>query len=526
MAEEVITEEVSITTPALPRTGEGMRDATPVDAVTGRPKSETTLRANVTDEYVSGSALNVSSGFAENLPPYIDSISSEFGADIYERMYSDAHVAGQVNALLLAATTGGWQLTPAKDYEGGEGPDAPEGEEDPEIEEAHEIREFCHDNLCRIDLPALLYDMARACYLGHRVAEVVYDEKYVPGQLWLGRVKVKERYAYSFVVDNRKNIVGILGNLAGRLTTQLVAPSLVDIENQGNLLPREKFAIFTFRPSESDPRGTSILRPCYNAWWLKMQTLAEYHKFLIIYASPSLVGILPENAQPGKDPVTQAIVSAEDAMSDALAGLKNNTAVVVGHGGDVKPIFLNTTTGEAFLNAFEYYDKQITTAITSQALALADASHQTKAATGEQKNVLDMVVEALEAGLCRMVERDILHPLIKYNFGEDACKYCPTLSLSAAEEADITPLAEAFSKLKAAAILQSAHMPEVWAKLGLSVVEMDPEPEPMLPGDPNNPDAPPTAPGVKKKPGSASSRASMSRALSVAPLSLRRRTRH
>jgi phage gp29-like protein len=207
-----------------------------------------------------------------------------------------------------------------------------------------------------------------------------------------------------------------------------------------------------------------------------MQSLAEYHKFLCIAATPSLLGVLPENARDGVDENGQAL-TAEKAMSQALAGLANNSAIVVGHGGDVRPVFLQENDGAAFLKAFEYYDKQMTVAITSQALATADSQHASKAAGVEQKTIWDMVVEDLETGIAMTVQEDIIRPLVAYNWGEEiAEKYAPKFSMSAVEEADFGALAEGFSKLTGVDIIQPEHLPYVWAKLGLPVLRQGKRP--------------------------------------------------
>jgi hypothetical protein len=104
--QDKIEAEIRLGPAPLPR-AEVPHGAPAVDAHTGRTGTAATLRASVREEYVAGSALNISSGFAESLPPYIDEITREFGTDVYDRMYKgDAHIAGTINGLMFGALSG------------------------------------------------------------------------------------------------------------------------------------------------------------------------------------------------------------------------------------------------------------------------------------------------------------------------------------------------------------------------------------------------------------------------------------
>lgn len=460
-----IVQEVEIS--AAPEPHGFMPRQPAIDAPGNRVR--TRLKASPKEEYVSGSSLNSSSLFAETLPQYIDPVSNEFGNDLYERMATDAHVYGEVTTLIESAISNGVRLTGAVEkeegkHEGGYG-----------YNRSEKIRQFCEDNFACLPMHDFLFDMGRCCYLGHRVAEVVYREE--AGQLYIDRLKIKERNAFAFVVDNRKNVVGIVANIAGRYSAMVTPTTAVSIEQTPNLLPVDKFAIATHRPFASDPRGTSLFRAAYNIWWLKSRALEHYHAYLSNYANPAVYGTTAEN-QGDEEDEDGATITAEQAMANSLATIRNGWTGAFPNGATVSTVIPPGQSGDGapFLKAFDYYDKQLSKAILSNPLATNEGRHQARAAANEGKDVFDIIVEGLEECLEQMLHR-LLYNLVEINFGEaDAKKYTPKPELGAAEEADFKEQADGFVALKGAGIIQNAHLEFIWAKLGLPKVEMDAEP--------------------------------------------------
>jgi hypothetical protein len=448
----------------------------------------TRLSADPRQEYVSRQGLTTAAFFVETLSPSIDDIEAEFGADLYERMVTDPQVAGEVNALILSALSGQVLLTAALEPPPGE---EPTPERKAAYDRAEAVRAFCQFNLDHLATPLLpwLFDMARAVYLGHRVSEVVYrdgtytdaaTDETLPDALLLDRLKIKPCYSFAFVVDTRMNLVGLVVNLAGRVTT-LLTPVVFDPTNAPNLMPPDKFAVYSFRPKEGDPRGTSLLRAAYNAWWLKRRTLEERHKFLVNVAGGPLFGTTAEGAQDAEDGTTP-----EEAMANTLATVRNGTSVAFPAGSTVAPVYPATNDGAAFAKALADLNIEISKAITSQSLATNEGEHNARAAADNAKNVLDLIAEEIEQDLAGVL-KGVLKVLVEVNYPPQDWEYVPNVSLSQAEEADLAPAAAAFSQAMQAGIIQKAQLPYVWSKLGLPVIsldEMDPEPAPMpMPGE-------------------------------------------
>lgn len=444
------------------------------------------IKANLFQEYVAGNngLWYHPTSFMRTLPPYIDDLTQAYGADLYERMQNDSKVASSINLLKQSILAQDLHLLPAVNDEEQDG-----------FELANEILEFCDRNLTqRLDQPIeqVLWSLLDGLAAGNKVAEQTYevieDGSEDDGKLCLKSIKVKARYTTAYVMDAFGNMVALLGLLPGGSYGSIITQGMLAFAPSGNgmklrfspnnILPREKFIVFTFRPVNNDPRGSSILRAAYTPWWQKQQALQEYQKYLSQFASPSLVGTTPEGAQPVPQTDSNGNLildgngipyqtTPEQIMTDALLNFQNGTVVTLPYGSTVTPLQMSGA-GEPFLQAIEYADKQIDQAITGQTLSTGEADHQTGAATSAHQDVKDLVVTYARNTICRTLKRDCLYHLVRYNYGEEAArKFTPDLSLTLTEQQDFATNAEAVARLWSIGYLDVSQQPKLDAMLNL-----------------------------------------------------------
>jgi hypothetical protein len=422
---------------------------------------EPTAPAALAQEYVVGGGFWWYRGVAARglaLPWAFDDVTQDFGPDLYDRMGYDAQIAACDVLMRAAILEDGVTLSPAVDEEGADG-----------YEQAAEIVDFCEQNLEELDQPLddTLWDQLACVGQGNRVVEIVYhefDQSPLPGRACLRSLTVKPRERTVFVVDPYMRLYGLL---AQELDGRYVLPgALIDPANTPNLLPREKFAIMTFRPRNNDPRGTSAWRPAYNPWWLKMQTWQEFLKYLAQFASPSIVGIAAPAAGTTTSPATGKQLSAVDALLERLLAFQNGTAIAIPNGADVKLLF-SAGDGKAFLDAFSLYDRQIRMAITTQTLATGEGEHASRAQAGVHQDALDTLIRQAKRSACRMIRRDVLRNLIRYNYGDTLAALTPKVSLGETEATDIAGLMSAISQLETSGYLDPSQRPGVDRLLNL-----------------------------------------------------------
>jgi len=437
--------------------------------------------ATLTQDYVVGGGYWWYRGVAARglaLPWAFDDVTQDFGADLYERMGNDAQIAACDVLLRAAILEDGATLSPAVDEEGADG-----------YEQAAELVDFCEQNLDELDTPLddTLWDMLACLGQGNRVAEIVYhafDTSPLPGRAMLRSLTVKPRERTAFVVDPYMRLYGLLAQeLEG---PRYVLPGvLIDPENTPNLLPREKFAILTFRPVNDDPRGSSAWRPAYNPWWLKMQTWQEYLKYLAQFASPSIVGTTAPGAQPVTDPTTGTQITAVAALLEQLLAFKNGTALALPNGATAQLLF-STGEGKAFLSAIELYNREMRMAITTQTLATGEGEHASRAQAGVHQDALDTLIRQAKRSLCRMLRRDVLRNLVRYNFGDALAPLTPKVSLGETEAQDIAKLMAAIAQLESSGFLDISQRPGVDRLLNLPprLANVERPPAPNAPPQP------------------------------------------
>ena len=425
----------------------------------------TTITADPQSEYVSAGGYAWYANYARSLPRAVDDVTRDFGADLYERMMLDAKVANVVTVFKASILEEGVTLWPSvKD------------EKDPRHDDAVTMAKWCSAALEEMASPfdAVLWDLLDSVALGNRVAEIVWKlaaDNTGRQCLLPDVIHPKPRLSTAFVTDSFMTVLGLLGLLPGQAT--MVQPNLLmmDLSEVPNFLPRDKFMIATFRPRNADPRGTSILRPAYDPWWLKQQGKPEWLKAVSQWAGPSVVGITPPGAEAQTmDSVGNLLpvpISPELQMATQLATLRNGTALAFPYGSDVKPMTVASDVGRPFLTFEDWCDAQIVAAVLNQSLSTEDATHQTGAASKTHENVKDMIIRQAKKAYTWMIRHDLLRLMVLYNFGEKALHYVPQVALGAAESYNFAEMATGVAALQSSGYIGASQKPGIDKKLDL-----------------------------------------------------------
>lgn len=421
-------------------------------------------------EYITGGPAYWVFSFMRSLPHYIDDVTRDFGDDLYERMMQDPKVSQCLEAVRFDALSQGLSLTPA----------VSKGE--PGYDKAVQIRDFCQRVLDSMETPlieSVLDPLTDAIAFGNQIAEKVW---HVPtsgplaGYLALKAIKHKPRRTYAFVVDAYNNIQGVLGRLPDVPSPLLVDSAIAD-PTLPNFLPRSKFVIASFRPRGGDPRGRSLLRPAYTPWWLKQQGYPGYLKYMAQWASPSLVGTTAETAAPEQEideagnPIYNAegepsLIEPSTVMAAQLAAFQAGSYIVLPYGADVKPMDVSGE-GAPFAMFNQWCDSQIELAITLQALATSEGQHMARAAAEVHQDTLGFAVQVVKGTFERLMEREILLDIVRYNFGEKFLHLTPKASLSETEQHDFVEESKAVDALWKDGYLDVSQLPDLDARLGL-----------------------------------------------------------
>jgi hypothetical protein len=311
----------------------------------------------------------------------------------------------------------------------------------PKVQRAKEIADFCKYNYNRVPkLAAVIFSMCfEGMAHGNKAAEQVLEIGATgdyAGKWLLQDLKPKPRESIAFVVDAYMNELGLIGAKPGQMAVTLNT----FVPDSNDIIPREKFAVFTYRPKDKDPRGDTALQAALNGWDMKRRTFPEYLLFLMVSAIPGIIATLDPAAgeitvyeddglTPRKDADGNVITVEAHQFLLSMLGKMRNHQVGVAPAGTQFTMLQSNNKGEAFTQGLTTFSKEITMGMLFQHLATRDSEHQTKSSTGEQANVLDYIVWWLRDTLADMVRYDIFKPLVRYNFGdEDANELLPVCS--------------------------------------------------------------------------------------------------
>lgn len=449
-----------------------IQKATPVE----RPGTDTDsaqrtrtvrTRADLEREYVTGSTYHPAGAMLRALPAYIDDVSRDFGTDQYERMMTDPQVASVVKLLVMAVLADDLLITPAVE------------KDTPEFEAANKIAEFCKRNVASLERPIehVLYELVEGAVVnGHKVAEQVYRvgtlDKESGEQLLLWKLKPKPQKSVAFVMDNKMNWVGVLYMRTPRPLSAYVLTGDEDI------LPREKFAILSHLGRDGDPRGRSILRAVYTPWYTKQQTWPQLIAYLARFGQPSVWGTTAPEANgdyverdEAGAPIESTRMSPEEYMLAQLEKIRAGAAGAFPNGSTLE-LLEASGEGKPLFETLDTADRQIAKGVLLQTLASEEAKHQTRAASTVHQDVLGLLVVFVKHMVTSMLRQDILTPLVRYNYGDEAASsLVPQVSLGEVEQQDFATFAKGIASLALAGLIHDTQRPGIWEKLGLPAVD-------------------------------------------------------
>jgi hypothetical protein len=425
------------------------------------------------------------------LPP-VDRELLTLGINLWRQMLCDPKLASAVTLLRDAAISDGIQLAPTVLRPMKAASDAPTPKKsdpddglDPDL--AQRICDFCSWNLDRLETPIdhSLWELTEGIAFGNKLSEVVCE--FVEGGKYAGKLAWKELRAkpygsYAFVVDPFLNVTGI--------QTMVPFKSQMDGDVQPHsgelvIVDKRKFIIFGWGTFDSDPRGVSILRPAYQWWNLKSQLLPFLSRYIQQFSSPSLIGVVPENASDREkrdangNVIPGQFVSATEDLYQQLVNFQAGTALALPFGTIVQPLEVKGN-GDVFQNVIDLCDRQMTAAVLGQTRATEEARFGSKADSGTGKDIMGLVVQRVKSQLCGSVRR-ALHTIVELNYGKsNADLYTPEVDACNHDREDKSAFWVAASNLARSGYLSTSQLPSLDAKLGLPARHPDDAPQ-MLP---------------------------------------------
>jgi len=287
---------------------------------------------------------------------------------------------------------------------------------DSDNEQDKEIANFVEAQLNGIEsIEEVMTDLLDAIGKGFAVSEIMwgYDEGHVVVN------DVRSRHQKRFFWDSVDD--------SFKVRTE-EAPS-------GILLPDSKFIVHRYKARSGHPSRAGILRVVSWMYLFKNYDVKDWVAFSEVYGMPLRLG----KYQPG--------ASDEDkiALMQALIQIGSDAAGIIPEGTTIE--FITTekaSSTDLFEKLARYCDEQISKAILGQTLT-SDSGGGSYAQSKTHNEVRHDLTVADCKALAATLRRDLIRPLVIFNYGED--KRIPYIRFDAEEAGDLKETAEIIGTL-------------------------------------------------------------------------------
>lgn len=322
--------------------------------------------------------------------------------ELFEEMEEkDAHLFSQMQTRKLAVTGLDWEVQPFS----------------PDDEQDKMIAEWVKDQLMGLEnLDDIMTDMLDAIGKGVSIMEIVWGV---------------DSDGYDVIDDiqyvHQKKLVWDSGKEEMLICTEQY-PS-------GIPLPHNKFVVHRYKAKSGHASRAGIMRVVSWMYLFKNYTVKDWVSFCEVYGMPLRIGKYDQGAsEADKRELLKALVRIG---SDA-AGIIPDTTMI-----DFKESN-KTTSADIYEQLARYCDEQISKAVLGQTLT-SDSGGGSYAQSKTHNEVRHDLTTADAKALAVTIRRDIIRPLVEYNFGTDAD--IPFIRFNSDEEEDQKEAVETYRTL-------------------------------------------------------------------------------
>lgn len=306
----------------------------------------------------------------------------EIGIDTYKRMMKDAEIRAGYNLIKFATLSRDWKVI------------YPE-----EAEKSEEIIKY----LCYVfehmegRLDGGLCNLLLALPYGFAVSELVlklYKEGPFEGKVGVKKMKGLDSETITFKTDKYGNLKKVLQD-SGEVGVEPIK------------LPLERLIIYTNEKEFGNYYGISRLRAIYKNWFIKDVITKFWNIALERFGMPMLIGEVPSS----KD-----LSEMRDVLENAQA--RSSLAIVEGWNVKALETGVGRSAGGDYKSCLEYHNSQILKGLLVPGTLIGAETGGSFARAKVSFQVFQLMLKSLEVDICGIVEKYLIEPLIKYNYGE------------------------------------------------------------------------------------------------------------
>ena len=330
--------------------------------------------------------------------------------ELFEEMESkDTHLFSQLQTRKLAVTGLDWEVQPFS-----------------QDETDQEIAAFVEEQLKELDgFSDNLMDILDAIGKGISFQEIEWE--YRDGHVVVGNIEYvhQKKFYYDTLTD------------ALMLRTEAFPGGIP--------LPENKFIVHRYKARSGHPSRYGVLRVVAWMYLFKNYDLKDWVSFCEVYGMPLRLGTYDATASE-KD---------KAALMDAIVRMGTDAAGIVPSGTDIKFIESNKQSSvDIYERLARFCDEQMSKAIVGQTLTSDSGGSYAQSKT--HNDVRQDLTEADCKAVMETVRRDLIRPLVEFNFGVQA--HVPYFILNATDTDDLKETAEIVNTLAAAGL----EIPKSW----------------------------------------------------------------
>ena len=390
----------------------------------------------------------IASALGQIAPYNPDDLIGQRGYAIYDQMQKDAQVQACMTIKKLAVLSRGWEVHPASSAPG-------------DVEVADFVRFALND--MRGSILDVLFNVLDALAKGFSVLEINYrtlDREPHRGRIGLASIKAKNPATFAFDTDEFLNVKGLTRTIGTAVDRLIVDRGSRDDQRSNHqrsddLLPPDKFIVYSYMPRYESPYGTSDLRAAYKHFWSKELLTKFMNIYLEKYGSPTAKGSFRRGMPK----------SGQDELMRVLDTIQQKTAIVIPDDVQIELLEANRGGEAGYLQAIEFHDKQISRAILCQTLMTDEGTRVGSFALAKvHLDVLKMCLRKLKRDLEESVmQEQVIKRLVDFNFGRESLGRIsesgstaayPTFSLGPLEDTDVAQLSGVIEKLVSGQIIK------------------------------------------------------------------------
>jgi phage gp29-like protein len=203
-------------------------------------------------------------------------------------------------------------------------------------------------------------------------------------------------------------------------------------------LPPGKFVVHQYKAKSGHPSRAGVIRVCAWMYLFKNYDIKDWVAFAEVFGKPLRLGKYPANATK----------EDKDVLKQALIQLGTDAAGIVSEGTVIEFIETKGTTGTNIYKALaDFCNAEMSKAVLGQTLTTDIGNTGSYAAGKVHNEVRQDLKEADCKALAKTIRRDIIKPLVIFNFGESYAERLPKVKFHYEEPEDLKSTAVTYSTL-------------------------------------------------------------------------------